>query len=62
MTSRKPILEWFDGLRREGGFILRSTCGNDRVLKWKIIHIRSDMEIQMLHTPRPLLLTPSSLL
>jgi hypothetical protein len=35
ITSRKPILEWFDGLRRDAGFVLRSIFGNDRVLKWK---------------------------
>jgi hypothetical protein len=34
-TSRKPIFEWLDGLRRDAGFVLRSIFGNDRVLKWK---------------------------
>jgi len=35
-TFRNPILEWIDGLRREAGFVLLSTLGNGRVLKWKI--------------------------
>jgi len=34
ITFRNPILECIDGLRREAGFVLLSTLGNGRVLKW----------------------------
>jgi hypothetical protein len=48
-TSRNPIFEWIDGLRREAGFVLLSTLGNGRVLIWKM-HINANIQTSMLQS------------